>query len=90
MKILGLLVVSCLLLAVPSHAASRYAECSANCKAIWHGKMHDKETPMGACDRGCQAAHWNGKDRGKSMCGEMFARSTVEVVQACRYGADRY
>ncbi|GAB4355333.1 MAG: hypothetical protein Kow0026_14490 [Oricola sp.] len=76
--------------AAPAQADSRYAECSSNCKAIFYGKMHDKETPMGACDRGCQSAHWNGTDKGKRLCDEMFARSTLEVIQACRYGADRY
>lgn len=85
-------LASCLLLLAPAANAkeSRYAECSRNCQAIMPGKMHRKDTQMGACDRGCQASHWNGTSKGKAMCETMFSKASIEIVQACRYGADRY
>lgn len=85
------LLSCCLFMSFPAQAKeSRYAQCSRNCAAVMYGKMNRFSTPMGACDYGCQASHWNGNAKGKKMCDEKFRRESLELIQSCRYGADRY
>jgi hypothetical protein len=67
---------------------SRYGDCYHYCEGI-SGKIHDKSTPAGACEKGCSLKHWlSNSEKAHSKCKENFG--VGGLAQECHEAVKRY
>jgi len=71
-----------------STTKSRYGNCYHDCEGL-SGKIHDKSTSAGACEKGCSLRHWlSNSEKAHTKCKEKFG--VGELAQECHEGVKRY